>query len=212
MLTVSFDGRVRVVTVLRSAAALLLVADSYLRTVFVLVGAALALALGIVDFTVLSLVATAGVPAWATALIGVVLVGGPLLVGVVPAVRQVEGVAAQTLLAVEFQDGPPGAATGWPQRRANDGVVPCALVHGCPCRRRGAGADRASRQLVDAPGSGGDVGGHVAGRPAGLTLPRSCWDRPTLSGSSASRLMPPEPPSATGSLAKSTTASGTRCP
>ena len=117
VLTVSFDGRVRVVTVLRSAAALLQVADSYLRTVFVLVGAALALALGIVDFTVLSLVVTAGVPAWATALIGVVLVGGPLLVGVVPAVRQVEGVAAQTLLAVEFRDGPPAAATGWPQRR-----------------------------------------------------------------------------------------------
>ncbi len=62
VLTVSFDGRVRVVTVLRSAAALLLVADSYLRTVFVLVGAALALALGIVDFTVLSLVVTAGCP------------------------------------------------------------------------------------------------------------------------------------------------------
>ena len=104
-------------SVLRSARALLLTSESYLRAVFVLVGAALALALGIADFTILSLVAQAGAPAWATALIGVLLVGGPLLVGVVPAVRQVEGVAVQSLLVVEFPDALPGPATGWPQRR-----------------------------------------------------------------------------------------------
>jgi signal transduction histidine kinase len=106
-----------VVSVLRSAQALLLASESYLRVVFVLVGAALALALGIAGFTLLSLAAEAGVPAWATALIGVVLVGGPLLAGAVPAVRQVEGVAVQSLLVVEFPDGLPGPATGWPQRR-----------------------------------------------------------------------------------------------
>ena len=111
------SGRVGVVSVLRSARALLLTSESYLRAVFVLVGAALALALGIAGFTILSLVAEAGAPAWATALIGVVLVGGPLLVGVVSAVRQVEGVAVQSLLVVEFPDGLPGPATGWPQRR-----------------------------------------------------------------------------------------------
>ena len=111
------NGRVGVVSVLRSAQALLLASESYLRAVFVLVGAALALALGIAGFTILSLVAEAGAPAWATALIGVVLVGGPLVVGVVPAVRQVEGVAVQSLLVVEFPDGLPGPATGWPQRR-----------------------------------------------------------------------------------------------
>ena len=111
------NGRVGVVSVLRSAQALLLASESYLRAVFVLVGAALALALGIADFTILSLVAQAGAPAWATALIGVLLVGGPLLVGVVSAVRQVEGVAVQSLLVVEFPDGLPGPATGWPQRR-----------------------------------------------------------------------------------------------
>jgi len=103
--------------VLRSAPALLLAPESWLRMVFVLTGAALALALGIADFTIVSLVATAGTPAWATALVGVVLVGGPLLVGLVPAVRQVEGVAVQSLLVAEFPDGPPGAAAGWPQRR-----------------------------------------------------------------------------------------------
>jgi DNA-binding NarL/FixJ family response regulator len=46
-----------------------------------------------------------------------VLVGGPLLAGVVPAVRQVEGVAVQSLLVVEFPDGLPGPTTGWPERR-----------------------------------------------------------------------------------------------
>jgi signal transduction histidine kinase len=80
-------------------------------------------------------VAQAGSPAWATAVLGVVLVGGPLLVGLVPAVRQVEGAAAQTLLAVQFPDGPPGAAASWPQRRRTLGwfvlhVLAGALVVG----------------------------------------------------------------------------------
>jgi signal transduction histidine kinase len=111
---------VGVVSVLRSAQALLLASESYLRAVFVLVGAALALALGVADFTVLSLIAQDGAPAWATALVGVVLVGGPLLVGLVPTVRQVEGVAVHGLLVVEFPDGLPGPATGWPQRRRTE--------------------------------------------------------------------------------------------
>jgi signal transduction histidine kinase len=102
-------------TVLRPASALL-ASKTYLRLVFLLVGAGLALALGIADFTVLSLVAAAGAPVWATVLIGTVLVGGPLLVGLLPAARQVEGVAVQSLLVVEFRDGLPGPATSWPQR------------------------------------------------------------------------------------------------
>lgn len=117
LLTTRLNSRVGVVSVPRSAQALLLASRSYLRAVFVLVGAALALALGIADFTLLSLVAEAGTPVWATVLTGVVLIGGPLLVGLVPAVRQVEGVAVQSLLVVEFPDGLPGPATGWPQRR-----------------------------------------------------------------------------------------------
>ena len=100
-----------------SARSLLLAPESYLRAVFVLVGAALALALGIADFTVLALVAAAGVPVWVTALIGVVLIGGPLLVGLVPAVRQVEGMAVQSLLVVTFADGPPEPASSWQHRR-----------------------------------------------------------------------------------------------
>src|SRR5215469_6781988 len=92
------NGKEGVVNVLRSGRTLLLSSESYLRAVFVLVGAALALALGIADFTLLSLVARAGAPVWAVALIGVVLVGGTLLAGLLPAARQVEGVAVQSLL------------------------------------------------------------------------------------------------------------------
>jgi signal transduction histidine kinase len=88
-----------------------------LASVFVLVSAGLALALAIADFTLLVLAIEGGAPTWAVVLIGIVLVGGPLMVGVVPAVRQLEGVAAQALLLVEFEDGPPDAARGWPQRR-----------------------------------------------------------------------------------------------
>jgi signal transduction histidine kinase len=102
--------------VLRSLSVLLLAAQSCLRVVFVLIGAGLALALGIADFTVLSLASSAGTPPWAVVLIGVVLVGGPLMVGVVPAVRQIEGAAVQALLAVQFRDGPPGPALSWSQR------------------------------------------------------------------------------------------------
>jgi hypothetical protein len=100
------DGRLRIVNGLRSASALVLASESYLRAVFVLVGAALALALGVAGFTVLALVAQAGSPAWTAAVLGGVLVGGPLLVGLVPAVRQVEGAAVQTLPVVgEADDG-----------------------------------------------------------------------------------------------------------
>jgi signal transduction histidine kinase len=104
-------------TVLRSLSGLLLAAQSYLRAGFVLLGAALALALGIAGFTVLSLLSEAGTPPWAVALVGVVLIGGPLMVGVVPAVRQIEGAAVQALLVVQFRDGPPGPALSWSQRR-----------------------------------------------------------------------------------------------
>lgn len=104
-------------SVLRSVPVLLLRAQSYLRVVYVLVGAALALALGIADFTLLALASRAGTPVWGVALIGCVIVGGPLLVGLVPAVRQIEGAAVQALLVVQFPDGPPGSAVGWSQRR-----------------------------------------------------------------------------------------------
>jgi signal transduction histidine kinase len=105
------------VRVLRSASAPLLVPETYLPVVFMLVGAALALALGIADFTLLALAAESGMRTWLIVLIGVALVGGPLTAGVIPAMRQIEGVAAQSLLVVQFREGAPGTAVGWEQRR-----------------------------------------------------------------------------------------------
>ena len=113
------------VRVLRSVSALLLAPENYLPVVFMLVGAALALALGIADFTVLALVAESGTPTWLTVLVGVVLIGGPLTAGVIPAVRQIEGVAAQSLLVVQFREGPPGTAVGWEQRGRTLGGSSC---------------------------------------------------------------------------------------
>lgn len=102
--------------VLRSVLAPLWAPETYLRVVFVMLGSAIALALGIADFIVLSLVVGTGMPAWAVATIGVILVGGPLLIGLVPAMRKIEGVAVEALLIVGFPEGLPGVARGWPQR------------------------------------------------------------------------------------------------
>lgn len=90
---------------------------TYLPALFVLIGAALALALGVADFTLLVLAVESGIPTWAVVLVGLIIVGGPLSVGALPATRQVEGIAAQTLLVVNFAGGPPGPAVGWSQRR-----------------------------------------------------------------------------------------------
>ena len=93
-------------------------ARTYLRLVYLLLGAALVLAFGIVDLGVLGTLRTAGVSMPSLVLIAVqIAVIPPALLGLVPAVRQVEGVAAESLLGVEFPDGPPGPATTWPQRR-----------------------------------------------------------------------------------------------
>jgi signal transduction histidine kinase len=93
-------------------------ARTYLRLVYLLLGAALVLAFGIVDLGVLGTLATAGVsmPVLVPLAIPIVVIP-PALLGLVPAVRQVEGVAAESLLGVDFPDGPPGPATTWPQRR-----------------------------------------------------------------------------------------------
>lgn len=78
-----------------------------LRVVYVLIGAALALAIALLDATIIALlVADSGLPAWTLAAIGTVVVVVPLCaLGLLPAMRTVEGVAATSLLGVEL----PGA-------------------------------------------------------------------------------------------------------
>lgn len=83
---------------------------TYLRLVFLLLGAALAVALSILDATLVVVVARYldGVLLVAA---GVVIVAVPFAVTVlVPPIRQVEAVAAESLLGVTFPNGVPGPA------------------------------------------------------------------------------------------------------
>ena len=89
---------------------------TYLRLVFLLLGAALAVALSVLDATLVVIAAQyfSGIPLVAVAVVIVVL---PIAVTVlVPPIRQVEGVAAESLLGVEFPDGAPGPAHRFEER------------------------------------------------------------------------------------------------
>ncbi|MGH3459124.1 sensor histidine kinase [Aeromicrobium sp.] len=91
----------------------------YLRIVFVLIGAALALALGLLDATLIAaMVQGTPLPIWAVSFFGAVFVVAPIVaLGLVPAMRTIEGVAVQTLLMIDLPGGAPGPAGSWPQRR-----------------------------------------------------------------------------------------------
>lgn len=117
----------------------MLTRTTWLRAVFVLLGAALTLAVAVADFTLLALAAEAGAPRWVVIVAAGPLVGGPLLAGLIPGVRQVEGAAVQSLLGVRFPDGAPGPAAGRSQRGRTEawflmhlvaGAVPVAAVMG----------------------------------------------------------------------------------
>ena len=82
----------------------------YLRLVFLLLGAALAVAIAILDASLVVVAAQylSGVP---LVLVAVVIVAAPIgVTALVPPIRQVEAVAAESLLGVEFPDGTPGPA------------------------------------------------------------------------------------------------------
>jgi signal transduction histidine kinase len=116
---------------------------TYLRQVHLLLGAAISLGFGLVDLGVAGTLLNGGVPPAAVVVItAVAAIVPPALLGLLPAVRQVEGVAAESLLGVDFPDGPPGPATTWPQRRRASAwfllhltfgfVVGCAVAIGIP--------------------------------------------------------------------------------
>jgi signal transduction histidine kinase len=104
----------------------------YLRIVFVLIGAALALALALLDVTVIaSLAQGTGLPVWALGVIGAVLVVVPIgALGLVPAMRTIEGAAVLALLDVDLPGGAPGPAQSWPQRRQTLGWFTLHLLAG----------------------------------------------------------------------------------
>lgn len=89
-----------------------------LRGVFLLIGAGLALSLGLLVATAVVLLRESGAaPLWQVVAAGTIMTAVPVLVlGLLPVVRTIEGAAAQSLLQVGFPDGIPGPASTWSQR------------------------------------------------------------------------------------------------
>ncbi|WP_344232068.1 sensor histidine kinase [Kribbella hippodromi] len=92
--------------------------STYLRWVYLLLGAALVLAFILVDSALGAVVNDLDLPNVATGIIWVVFgLGPPVALGLLPAVREVEGIAVESLLAVRFDERPLGPARTWAQRR-----------------------------------------------------------------------------------------------
>ncbi|MGW6275823.1 sensor histidine kinase [Kribbella sp. NPDC055071] len=92
--------------------------STYLRWVYLLLGAALVLAFILVDSTLGSVAQDLQLPNVATGIILTVLVVvPPIVLGMLPAVREVEGITVESLLAVRFEERPLGPARTWAQRR-----------------------------------------------------------------------------------------------
>ena len=92
--------------------------STYLRWVYLLLGAALVLAFVLVDSGLVSLVDDLNLPSVPTGIIvTLVVVGPPVVLGILPAVREVEGIAVESLLGVRFEERPLGPARTWAQRR-----------------------------------------------------------------------------------------------
>nr|WP_238355890.1 histidine kinase [Kribbella sandramycini] len=93
-------------------------ASTYLRWVYLLIGAALVLAFLMVGGALSSLATELQLPAaLRTAAVVLLMAGPPLVLGLLPAVREVEGIAVSSLLGVVFEERPLGPARSWAQRR-----------------------------------------------------------------------------------------------
>ncbi|MFG1908281.1 sensor histidine kinase [Kribbella sp. NPDC048928] len=96
----------------------LLRTSTYLRWVYLLLGAALVLAFILVDSALGAVLNGLDLPKVATGILWVLIaLIPPLVLGLLPAVREVEGIAVESLLAVRFEERPLGPARTWPQRR-----------------------------------------------------------------------------------------------
>lgn len=92
--------------------------STYLRWVYLLLGAALVLAFILVDTALVALVNDSALPSVPTVLlIALAVIVPPVLLGLLPAVREVEGIAVESLLGVRFEERPLGPSRTWPQRR-----------------------------------------------------------------------------------------------
>ena len=103
---------------MRRAATAVLGPRALLGVAFVLLGAALALAIALLAALLAAVVdQTAGLPQPLVVTIGV-LIGALVVlgVGVLPAVRRIEGAASESMLSVSFFGGLPQASTHWHDR------------------------------------------------------------------------------------------------
>ncbi|GAA1159302.1 histidine kinase [Kribbella jejuensis] len=92
--------------------------STYLRWVYLLLGAALVLAFMLVDSALGAVVSDLELPNVATGILWVVLgLVPPVALGLLPAVREVQGIAVESLLAVRFEERPLGPSRTWAQRR-----------------------------------------------------------------------------------------------
>ncbi|HYU83312.1 MAG TPA: histidine kinase [Kribbellaceae bacterium] len=117
--------------------------STYLRWVYLMLGAALVLAFLLVDSGLAAIAQdAAGPPALRFAFALTVIAVPPVALGLLPAVREVEAVAVESLLGVRFAERPIGPARSWPQRRRTaawfvlhlltGGLVGFATVLGLP--------------------------------------------------------------------------------
>ncbi|MEU8221955.1 histidine kinase [Kribbella sp. NPDC048915] len=92
--------------------------STYLRWVYLLLGAALVLAFILVDSALGAVISELDPPKLAKGILWALLaLGPPIVLGLLPAVREVQGIAVESLLAVRFDERPLGPARTWAQRR-----------------------------------------------------------------------------------------------
>ncbi|TDD50496.1 two-component sensor histidine kinase [Kribbella antibiotica] len=106
-------------------------ASTYLRWIYLLIGAALVLAVLLVGSAVGALTHELRLPGPASVVILALLgVAPPLAIGLLPAVREVEGIAVSSLLGVKFEERPLGPARTWAQRRRTSAWLTLHLIAG----------------------------------------------------------------------------------
>ncbi|MEV8371881.1 histidine kinase [Kribbella sp. NPDC056861] len=92
--------------------------STYLRWVYLLLGAALVLAFILVDSGLMALLDGLRLPKAVIVILTILIaVAPPVVLGTLPAVREVEGIAVESLLGVRFEERPLGPSRSWAQRR-----------------------------------------------------------------------------------------------
>lgn len=105
--------------------------STYLRWVYLLLGAALVLAFILVDSALIALVGATGAPDFVKIVVGLaIILLPPVALGFLPAVREVEAVAVESLLGVTIGERPVGPARDWRQRGRGAGWFLLHLLTG----------------------------------------------------------------------------------